>query len=291
MANDKQILLVAQRKAEDDDPAQEDLHQVATVASVLQLLRLPDGTVKVLVEGQYRARILSAELAEEDNDAPLMAEVEELRPIPVAAAEASAMVESLKARLREYVELTRKVGEDMLNSAEDIQSLEHLTDTLAAHIQLALEDKQNLLEMLNPLERAEQIATHMAAEIDISNVDKKIRGRVKRQMERSQREYYLNEQIKAIQRELGEIDENGNELDAYETKIKAAKMTKEAEEKCLSELKKLKSMPPMSAEATVVRSYLDWMPRNAYHPIKVAPHHSGFHATYVSGSHCGAELP
>jgi len=259
MANDKQILLVAQRKAEDDDPAQEDLHQVATVASVLQLLRLPDGTVKVLVEGQYRARILSAELADEDNDAPLMAEVEELRPIPVAAAEASAMVESLKARLREYVELTRKVGEDMLNSAEDIQSLEHLTDTLAAHIQLALEDKQNLLEMLNPLERAEQIATHMAAEIDISNVDKKIRGRVKRQMERSQREYYLNEQIKAIQRELGEIDENGNELDAYETKIKAAKMTKEAEEKCLSELKKLKSMPPMSAEATVVRSYLDWM--------------------------------
>ena len=259
MANDKQILLVAQRKAEDDDPAQEDLHQVATVASVLQLLRLPDGTVKVLVEGQYRARILRAELADEDNDAPLMAEVEELRPIPVAAAEASAMVESLKARLREYVELTRKVGEDMLNSAEDIQSLEHLTDTLAAHIQLALEDKQNLLEMLNPLERAEQIATHMAAEIDISNVDKKIRGRVKRQMERSQREYYLNEQIKAIQRELGEIDENGNELDAYETKIKAAKMTKEAEEKCLSELKKLKSMPPMSAEATVVRSYLDWM--------------------------------
>ncbi len=259
MANDKQILLVAQRKAEDDDPAQEDLHQVATVASVLQLLRLPDGTVKVLVEGQYRARILRAELADEDNDAPLMAEVEELRPIPVAAAEASAMVESLKARLREYVELTRKVGEDMLSSAEDIQSLEHLTDTLAAHIQLALEDKQNLLEMLNPLERAEQIATHMAAEIDISNVDKKIRGRVKRQMERSQREYYLNEQIKAIQRELGEIDENGNELDAYETKIKAAKMTKEAEEKCLSELKKLKSMPPMSAEATVVRSYLDWM--------------------------------
>src|SRR5699024_9996068 len=121
------------------------------------------------------------------------------------------------------------------------------------------EDKQSLLEMLNPLERAEQIAMHMASEVDISNVDKKIRGRVKRQMERSQREYYLNEQIKAIQRELGEIEESGSELDAYEGKIKAAKMTKEAEEKCLSELKKLKSMPPMSAEATVVRSYLDWM--------------------------------
>jgi len=259
MANDKQILLVAQRKAEDDDPTQEDLHQVATVASVLQLLRLPDGTVKVLVEGQYRAKILSAELADDESDAPLIAEVEELKPVPVAAAEASAMVESLKSRLRDYVELTRKVGEDMLSSAEDIQSIDHLTDTLAAHIQLALEDKQSLLEMLNPLERAEQIAMHMASEVDISNVDKKIRGRVKRQMERSQREYYLNEQIKAIQRELGEIDESGSELDAYEGKIKAAKMTKEAEEKCLSELKKLKSMPPMSAEATVVRSYLDWM--------------------------------
>lgn len=259
MASDKQILLVAQRKAEDDDPAQEDLYQVATVASILQLLRLPDGTVKVLVEGQYRAKVLSAELAEDDSDAPLVAEVEALKPTPVAAAEASAMVESLKGRLREYVELTRKVGEDMLSSAEDIQGLDHLTDTLAAHIQLTLEDKQNLLEMLNPLERAEQIAMHMASEIDISHVDKKIRGRVKRQMERSQREYYLNEQIKAIQRELGEIDEGGSELDTYESKIKAAKMTKEAEEKCLSELKKLKSMPPMSAEATVVRSYLDWM--------------------------------
>lgn len=259
MANDKQILLVAQRNAEDDDPVQEDLHQVATVASVLQLLRLPDGTVKVLVEGQHRAKILNAELADDDSDAPLMAEVEELRPTPVVAAEASAMVESLKARLREYVELTRKVGEDMVSSAEDIQGLDQLTDTLAAHIQLALEDKQNLLEMLNPMERAEQLALHMASEVDISNVDKKIRGRVKRQMERSQREYYLNEQIKAIQRELGEIDDEGSEIDAYEGKIKAAKMTKEAEEKCLAELKKLKSMPPMSAEATVVRSYLDWM--------------------------------
>lgn len=259
MATDKQILLVAQRNAEDDDPQQEDLHQVATLASVLQLLRLPDGTVKVLVEGQQRAKILSAELAEDEEEAPLLAEVELLNTKEVPAAEANAMAESLKARLREYVELTRKVGEDTLNSAEDIQELDHLTDTLAAHIQLALDEKQALLEMLDPMERAEQLALHLATEIDIFNVDRKIRGRVKRQMEKSQREYYLNEQIKAIQRELGEIDDSGSELEAYEQKIKDAKMTKEAEEKALSELKKLKSMAPMSAEATVVRSYLDWM--------------------------------
>lgn len=260
MANDKQILLVAQRNAEDDDPSQDDLHQVATVASVLQLLRLPDGTVKVLVEGLQRAKILSAELVEEGaKDAPLMAEVELLKGVPVPATEANAMMESLKAHLREYVELTRKIGEEMLSSAEDIDELDRLTDTLAAHIQLSLNDKQALLEMLSPMERAEQLALHMGAEIDIFNVDKKIRGRVKRQMEKSQREYYLNEQIKAIQRELGEADEGGGELDAYEGKIKAAKMTKEAEEKSLAELKKLKMMAPMSAEATVVRSYLDWM--------------------------------
>lgn len=260
MANDKRILLVAQRNAEDDDPSQDDLHQVATVASVLQLLRLPDGTVKVLVEGLQRAKILSAELAEEGaKDAPLMAEVELLKGVPVPATEANAMVESLKTHLREYVELTRKIGEEMMSSAEDIDELDRLTDTLAAHIQLSLGDKQALLEMLSPMERAEQLALHMGAEVDIFNVDKKIRGRVKRQMEKSQREYYLNEQIKAIQRELGEADDSGGELDAYEGKIKAAKMTKEAEEKSLAELKKLKMMAPMSAEATVVRSYLDWM--------------------------------
>lgn len=260
MANDKRILLVAQRNAEDDDPSQDDLHQVATVASVLQLLRLPDGTVKVLVEGLQRAKILSAELAEAGaKDAPLMAEVELLQGVPVPATEANAMVESLKTHLREYVELTRKIGEEMMSSAEDIDELDRLTDTLAAHIQLSLDDKQALLEMLNPMERAEQLALHMGTEVDIFNVDKKIRGRVKRQMEKSQREYYLNEQIKAIQRELGEADDSGGELDAYEGKIKAAKMPKEAEEKSLAELKKLKMMAPMSAEATVVRSYLDWM--------------------------------
>src|SRR5699024_2234150 len=238
----------------------ENLHTVATVATVLQLLRLPDGTVKVLVEGVQRASILDVEVDGDDDEAPLYADVELLEATPIPAAEAKALVESLKNRLREYVELTRKVGEEMMSSTEDIDDLGRLTDTIASHIQLTLEEKQALLEMLNPSERAEKIAVHMSSAVDIYNVDKKIRGRVKQQMEKSQREYYLNEQMKAIQRELGEMDEDGgNEFDVYEKKIREAKMTKEAEEKSLAELNKLKMMSPMSAEATVVRSYLDWM--------------------------------
>ncbi|HLR17923.1 MAG TPA: endopeptidase La [Alcanivoracaceae bacterium] len=260
MEGNKEIVLVAQRNAEDDDPSIENLHTVATVATVLQLLRLPDGTVKVLVEGVQRASILDVEVDGDDDEAPLYADVELLEATPIPAAEAKALVESLKNRLREYVELTRKVGEEMMSSTEDIDDLGRLTDTIASHIQLTLEEKQALLEMLNPSERAEKIAVHMSSAVDIYNVDKKIRGRVKQQMEKSQREYYLNEQMKAIQRELGEMDEDGgNEFDVYEKKIREAKMTKEAEEKSLAELNKLKMMSPMSAEATVVRSYLDWM--------------------------------
>lgn len=260
MEGNKEIVLVAQRNAEDDDPSIENLHTVATVATVLQLLRLPDGTVKVLVEGVQRASILDVEVDGDDDEAPLYADVELLEATPIPAAEAKALVESLKNRLREYVELTRKVGEEMMSSTEDIDDLGRLTDTIASHIQLTLEEKQALLEMLNPSERAEKIAAHMSSAVDIYNVDKKIRGRVKQQMEKSQREYYLNEQMKAIQRELGEMDEDGgNEFDVYEKKIREAKMTKEAEEKSLAELNKLKMMSPMSAEATVVRSYLDWM--------------------------------
>lgn len=260
MEGNKEIVLVAQRNAEDDDPSIENLHTVATVATVLQLLRLPDGTVKVLVEGVQRASILDVEVDGDDDEAPLYADVELLEATPIPAAEAKALVESLKNRLREYVELTRKVGEEMMSSTEDIDDLGRLTDTIASHIQLTLEEKQALLEMLNPSERAEKIAVHMSSAVDIYNVDKKIRGRVKQQMEKSQREYYLNEQMKAIQRELGEMDEDGgNEFDVYEKKIREAKMTKEAEEKSLAELNKLKMMSPMSAEATVVRSYLDWV--------------------------------
>lgn len=260
MEGNKEIVLVAQRNAEDDDPSIENLHTVATVATVLQLLRLPDGTVKVLVEGVQRASILDVEVDGDDDEAPLYADVELLEATPIPAAEAKALVESLKNRLREYVELTRKVGEEMMSSTEDIDDLGRLTDTIASHIQLTLEEKQALLEMLNPSERAEKIAAHMSSAVDIYNVDKKIRGRVKQQMEKSQREYYLNEQMKAIQRELGEMDEDGgNEFDVYEKKIREAKMTKEAEEKSLAELNKLKMMSPMSAEATVVRSYLDWV--------------------------------
>jgi len=259
MDGNKEILLVAQRNAEDDDPSMDNLHTVATVATVLQLLRLPDGTVKVLVEGVQRARIVDVELDGDDEQAPLYADVEPLDAPEIPAAEAAALVESLKKRLREYVELTRKVGEEMMSSTEDIDEIGRLTDTIAAHIQLTLEEKQELLELLNPSERAEKLAVHMSSEVDIFNIDKKIRGRVKKQMEKSQREYYLNEQMKAIQRELGDMDEEGGEFEAYEKRIIEAKMTKEAEEKALAELSKLKMMSPMSAEATVVRSYLDWM--------------------------------
>ena len=253
MANDDPVFLLAQLDPNTEDPKAEDLHQTGTVAQVLQVLKLPDGTVKVLVEGIRRARALTVdetgglflshvEVIDEnsDKDNP---EIEALR-------------RTLLTQFEQYAKLNKKIPAEVISTISSIDDNSRLADTIAAHLQLKLEQRQYVLETAGIVERLEFLLAQLEAELDIMQVEKRIRGRVKRQMEKSQREYYLNEQVKAIQKELGEEDERG-ELDALEAKIKEAGMSKEAEEKCLSELKKLKMMPPMSAESTVVRNYID----------------------------------
>ncbi|WP_262695077.1 endopeptidase La [Kordiimonas aquimaris] len=255
MAKDKQILLVAQKHAGDDDPTPEDVYEIGTVASVLQLLKLPDGTVKVLVEGFNRAEInefvrvddyfeakatlLAGEIAEED--------------------EVEALARTVVTQFDNYVKLNKKIPAEVLVTIGQIDDPTKLADTVASHLALKIEDKQKLLSTVSVTERLEQIFSFMEGEIGVLQVEKKIRGRVKRQMEKTQREYYLNEQMKAIQKELGENDDSREETQELEEKIAKTKLSKEAREKSLAELKKLKSMSPMSAEATVVRNFLDWM--------------------------------
>ena len=255
MAGDKQVLLVAQRNASDDEPTPEDIHSVGTIATVLQMLKLPDGTVKVLVEGVSRATVTHLMM-----DGPsISASVEELDEIAPDLAEADALSKSLLAQFDDYVKMSKKVAPEIVSSVTSIDELGRLADTIAAHLQLKIEEKQDILQMANTRERVEHLIGLMEGELDVLKVEKRIRGRVKKQMEKSQREYYLNEQMKAIQKELGDLDEGGSELEELEKRIGAAGMTKEAREKAKAELNKLKMMSPMSAEATVVRSYLDWM--------------------------------
>jgi ATP-dependent Lon protease len=255
MAADKQILLVAQRNASDDDPGAEDLHPVGTVSTILQMLKLPDGTVKVLVEGGHRGHVARTELTEEY----MVADARELDERLPEASEADALAKSLHNQFEEYVKLSKKVAPEILNSVSSIEELGRLADTVAAHLQLKLEEKQEVLEMAEVRERVEHLIALMESEIDILKVEKRIRGRVKKQMEKSQREYYLNEQMKAIQKELGDLEDGGNDLDDLEKQIDESGMPQEALDKCKNELNKLRMMSPMSAEATVVRSYLDWM--------------------------------
>ncbi|WP_442780652.1 endopeptidase La [Alcanivorax quisquiliarum] len=255
MAGDKQVLLVAQRNASDDDPGEAELHRVGTVSTILQMLRLPDGTVKVLVEGSGRAHVVRVEF----NDECALADARELGERLPADNEAEALAKSLLQQFEQYVKLSKKVAPEIVSSVSSIDELSRLADTIAAHLQLKLEEKQEVLEMAETRERVEHLIALMESEIDIFNVEKRIRGRVKKQMEKSQREYYLNEQMKAIQKELGDMDEGGNELEELEKKIGAAGMPKDARDKAMAELGKLRMMSPMSAEATVVRSYLDWM--------------------------------
>ncbi len=248
----KHILLVAQKSAAKDEPAFEDLYQVGAIASILQMLKLPDGTVKVLVEGNQRVRIV--EFVDErthyvGRGEPVQEEVAE-------AAEIEAMRRALLGLFDNYVKLNKKIPPEILASLAGIDDAGRLADTIAAHLPLKLEQKQAILEMFNLKGRLEHLMGFMETEIDILQVEKRIRGRVKRQMEKSQREYYLNEQVKAIQKELGEMEE-GAELDELEKRIKAAHMSKEATKKAEAELKKLRMMSPMSAEATVVRTYID----------------------------------
>jgi ATP-dependent Lon protease len=255
MASDKQVLLVAQKNPQQDEPLAEDLYAIGTIATILQLLKLPDGTVKVLIEGRERAGIESIEEA----DGFFRATVN-IIPIPkVEGAEARALLASAIGQFEQYVNLSKKVPVEVITSLSGIDEPGRLADTIAAHMSLDLPKKQSILEMPDIHARIEHLLDLMDAEVDLFHVEKKIRGRVKKQMEKSQREYYLNEQIKAIQKELGELGEEVSESDELEKKITAASMPKDAEEKARAELNKLKMMSPMSAEASVLRSYIDWM--------------------------------
>ncbi|MDO9177865.1 MAG: endopeptidase La [Agitococcus sp.] len=259
MNGDKKIFVVAQKDAAHDDPAHADLYTIGTVATILQLLKLPDGTVKVLVEGQYRAEVDAIE----DTGSYLLATVQRLQAKAIEANEAEGLVRSLLVEFEQYVKQAKKVANEVLTSVMVIKEPERLTDTIAAHLVLKLEEKQEILEMVELQDRAEHLLGVMDSEVDLLKVEKRIRGRVKKQMEKTQREYYLNEQIKAIHKELGDLGENGgggdNEFAEMEMKIEKAGLPAEARKKVDAEMKKLRMMPAMSAEATVVRGYIDWM--------------------------------
>jgi len=253
MEDDKQIMLVAQKNAADDDPGIDDIYRVGTIASILQLLKLPDGTVKVLVEGAQRAKVVNFLTPDEY----FKAQVTKLNSEPLSERETEVLFRSVLNQFDQYVKLNKKVPPEILSSLSGIEDPTRLADTIAAHMSLKIEEKQAILEIIDLRERLEHLMALMESEIDILQVEKRIRGRVKRQMEKSQREYYLNEQMKAIQKELGDMDEAPNEIEDLQDKIEKAGMSKEAREKATNELNKLKMMSPMSAEATVVRNYIE----------------------------------
>ena len=255
MNKQKHILLAAQREAKTNDPSEGDIYRVGTLGMVVQLLRLPDGTVKVLVEGKKRARIVRY-LDETDY---FLVTAEEIDDECEKTTEVEALIRSVNSTFENYVKLNKKIPPEMTVSVASIDDPSRLADTIVAHLGIKLEDKQALLEITNPAERLERVLGHMRSEIEILEVEKRIRTRVKKQMEKTQKEYYLNEQMRAIQKELGEKDEFKNEIQELEEKIKQKKLSAEAKEKVEKELKKLKMMSPMSAEATVVRNYIDWI--------------------------------
>lgn len=255
MTDGKDIFLAAQTRADVDEPAEADLYRIGTLAKILQLLRLPDGTVKVLVEGAARARLHDLEIGEcFSAEAETLVEDEE-----GDEREMDVLSRSVVTRFEHYVKLNKKIPSEILTSLAGIDSNGRLADTVAAHMALKLSEKQKILELVAIRPRLEHVLGLIDAEIDMLGIEKRIRGRVKQQMEKSQREYYLNEQMKAIQKEIGDMDEAPNELAELEKKIKSAGMSKEGREKATSELNKLKLMPPMAAEATVVRNYVDWL--------------------------------
>lgn len=258
MEEEKQILLVAQKNASQDEPDAEDLYDVGTVANILQLLKLPDGTIKVLVEGGERAKIINLIGNEEYFNAQISL-IESAETNALEERESEVLMRSVLAQFDQYVKLSKKVPPEILSSLSSIEEPGRLADTIAAHMSLKIDEKQKILEMASLRERLEHLIGLMEAEIDLLQVEKRIRGRVKRQMEKSQREYYLNEQMKAIQKELGDLDDGHNEMDELAGKIEKAGMSKEAKDKADAELNKLKMMSPMSAEATVVRNYIDWL--------------------------------
>ena len=250
--HDQPVFLLAQRNPNDEEPGINDLHEMGTIANVLQVLKLPDGTVKVLVEGINRAKAIRVE----ESDEYFSAQVEVVADEVPKSSDMEALKRALLNEFDQFARLNKKIPAEVVSTIQGIDDHSRLVDTIAAHLQLKLEFRQAILDIANVAERMEFLLGQLEAELDILQVEKRIRGRVKRQMEKSQREYYLNEQVKAIQKELGEEDERG-ELDALEEQIKQAGMSEEAQNKALSELKKLKMMPPMSAESTVVRNYID----------------------------------
>jgi len=253
MRSDKQILLVAQKNASDDEPSTDGIYAMGTLASVLQLLKLPDGTVKVLVEGTRRAAIRHYT----ENESYFEAEVERVEETVGSEDEIEALARSVVSQFESYVKLNKKISPEVLGTASQIEDYSKLADTIASHLAIKIAEKQQILEVTSVSERLERVFTLMESEISVLQVERKIRSRVKRQMEKTQREYYLNEQMKAIQKELGDSEEGRDDLAEIEQKIEKTKLSKEAREKAIGELKKLRQMSPMSAEATVVRNYLD----------------------------------
>ncbi|HVE03250.1 MAG TPA: endopeptidase La [Rhizomicrobium sp.] len=255
MSDEKQILLLTQKNKDDDDPNAEGLHRIGTLATVLQLLKLPDQTVRVLVEGKERARVTGF-VPRTDF---FQATVERIPDNPSDVKETEALIRTVKTNFEQYIKLNKKVPAETLASVAQIDDAAKLADTVASHLSVKIADRQALLETLNTTERLEKVLSLIESEIGVLQVERKIRSRVKRQMEKTQREYYLNEQLKAIQKELGEGEEGRDEMNELEERIRKTKLSKEAREKATAEVKKLRSMSPMSAEATVVRNYLDWM--------------------------------
>ena len=255
MNDEKQILLLTQKNAADDDPTPDDLHTIGTLATVLQLLKLPDQTVRVLVEGKSRAHVTGFT---ERTDF-FQAKIEHVAETGGEARETEALIRTVKANFEQYIKLNKKVPAETLASVAQIEDPAKLADTVASHLSVKIPDRQQLLETLNITERLERVLSLIEAEVGVLQVERKIRSRVKRQMEKTQREYYLNEQLKAIQKELGEGEDGRDELNELEERIRKTKLSKEAREKASAEMKKLRQMSPMSAEATVVRNYLDWL--------------------------------
>ncbi len=253
--NDKKILLVSQKDANDDDPSPDNIYEVGVVATIIQLLKLPDGTVKVLVEGEWRAQIEDFTRTDEYFEA----EVSEIPQDQGAEQEVSALMRSVGTQFESYVKLNKRVPPEVIVSINQIEEPAKLADTVASHLNIKLSEKQELLEISSVPKRLEKVYAFMEGEMSVLQVEKKIRNRVKRQMEKTQREYYLNEQMKAIQKELGETEDGKDEISEIEERIKKTKLSKEAKSKADAEVKKLRQMSPMSAESTVVRNYLDWL--------------------------------
>ncbi|MDT0583965.1 MULTISPECIES: endopeptidase La [Alteromonadaceae] len=285
MENDKQIFLVAQKDASIDEPTTEEIYSVGTIATILQLLKLPDGTVKVLVEGNIRGNI-----EKYTETAPFFTgEINALEPEVIDEAEQEVLIRSSVSQFEGYVKLNKKIPPEVLTSLNGIEDAARLADTMAAHMPLKLVEKQKVLEMNSIVERLEYLMALMEGEIDLLQVEKKIRTRVKKQMEKSQREYYLNEQMKAIQKELGELDEAPDEFEALAKKIEEAKMPADAKKKADAELQKLKMMSPMSAEATVVRSYIDWLSSVPWHKRSAVKKDLGKAEAVLDNDHYGLE--